>query len=372
MTRFREIVNNSLFTTDARNAYILEHADQMSAALEDISTTITDINTYGLDRTGLRIYNRDKKLSKFLDIYIPSSDEATYDDFDRIGIACQESIAVIIGGIVAFIIAVIGAIVAFISNKKSSGTDGGKATLNSLQEQEQDHLYEITNLPPEILQKYANEKYHCIDPAGLAARRLELDKLISEIDNECEQRDNQMNLSSQEILDAIDPSMATDPKQEQYLNRMINSKTMTDKIIDKMKQYVVKSDEFFNYMEDTNQHKLVNLSTYISMCQKQLEQELKYDYNQEHQMKLTIVPALNSMANNLNKMQTKIENLANQTDINKKQFTVIRQESQLYLMQAKCMGMMTKAMGRVHKVFDNLHKAVLTDIHQKEQNSAHS
>jgi hypothetical protein len=372
MTRFREIVNNSLFTTDDRNAYILEHADQMSAALEDISTTITDINTYGLDRTGLRIYNRDKKLSKFLDIYIPSSDEATYDDFDRIGIACQESIAVIIGGIVAFIIAVIGAIVAFISNKKSSGTGGGKATLNSLQEQEQDHLHEIMNLPPEILQKYANVKYHCIDPAEFVERWLKFDKMIKEITNECERRDDQINLSPQEMLDALDPSMADDPKQEEHLNRMINSKTMTDEIIDKMKQFIAKYNNFFDYLEDTSQHKLVNLSTYISMCQKQLEQERKHDDSQEKLIKDTIVPTLNSMANNLNKMQTKIDNLTIQTNTNMKQLKAIRQESQLYLMFTKCMVMLTKATGKIHKVFDNLHKAVLTDIHQKEQNSAHS
>lgn len=372
MTRFREIVNNSLFTTDDRNAYILEHADQMSAALEDISTTITDINTYGLDRTGLRIYNRDKKLSKFLDIYIPSSDEATYDDFDRIGIACQESIAVIIGGIAAFIIAVIGAIVAFISNKKSSGTGGGKATLNSLQEQEQDHLHEIMNLPPEILQKYANVKYHCIDPVEFEARSLELNQLISKINNECQQRDDWLDLSSQEILDAIDPSMAGDPKQEEHLNRMINSKTMTDEIINKMKQFADKYYDFFKYLEDTNQHKLVNLSTYISMCQKQLEQELKHDYNQEKVITDTIVPTLNSMANNLKKMQTKIKNLTTQTNTNTKQFKAIKQESQLCLMYTKCMGILVKATGKIHKVFDNLHKEVLADIRQKEQNSAHS
>lgn len=372
MTRFREIVNNSLFTTDDRNTYILEHADQMSAALEDISTTITDINTYGLDRTGLRIYNRDKKLSKFLDIYIPSSDEATYDDFDRIGIACQESIAVIIGGIVAFIIAVIGAIVAFISNKKSSGTGGGKATLNSLQEQEQDHLHEIMNLPPEILQKYANVKYRCMDQAGLAERWSKLEKMITEITNESEQRDNQINLSSQEMLDALDPSMATDPKQEEHLNRMLTSKTMTDKIINKMKQFVSESDDFFNYMEDINQHKLVNLSTYISMCQEQLERERKYDDSQEKLIKDKVVPTLNSMVSNLNKIQTKIDNLGIKTYLNTKQFQAIRQESQLYLMYTKCMGIITKTTGKIHRAFDNLHKAVLTDIHQKEQNSAHS
>lgn len=372
MTRFREIVNNSLFTTDDRNTYILEHADQMSAALEDISTTITDINTYGLDRTGLRIYNRDKKLSKFLDIYIPSSDEATYDDFDRIGIACQESIAVIIGGIVAFIIAVIGAIVAFISNKKSSGTGGGKATLNSLQEQEQDHLHEIMNLPPEILQKYANVKYHCIDPVKFEAHSLELNQLISIINNECQKRDDWLDLSPQEIWDAIDPRMADDPKREEHLNRMINSKTMTDEIIDKMKQFIAKYNDFFDYLEDTNQHKLVNLSTYISICQKQLEQELKHDYNQEKLITDKIVPELNSMANNLNKMQTKIDNLTTQTNTNMKQLKAIRQESQLSLMYTKCMVILTKATGKIHKVFDNLHKAVLTDIHQKEQNSAQS